>query len=193
MSQNKFGTRVHADAMVARGAVSDIANLLKSNGTISKKHVDVRHTFFVTFEGLTRHANAELMSDRTHSQELGADAVRALSEFATGKKNAREVSAIIKLPVSEPVPLHPNTITTRDIHGVVLNRLRNVGLGGAKVTVNKTAADEVWQVEIRHTHNISELPVRSKAAFEAALDSNPINALKARDRLEHTELRFEIE
>lgn len=195
MSQNKFGTRVHADAAIVRHLMKDIGSNIVSSGTVKAGTVDVSHTFFVTFDTLTHHASDELMTDRTHGVAVSQDDLALLREVARSGVSRRDASSAFKLRKSEPVPLAPDTITVKDIRNVLLNRLRaaNFDLKKVEVKVQKSeVSDRVWQVAVHHTHAIDDLPIRSKNAFNAALDRDPIKALNARDKLQHGDLKFEF-
>lgn len=195
MSQNKFGTRVHADAAIVRHLMKDIGSNIISAGTVRKKTVDVSHTFFVTYDTLTRHASDEFMTDRTHGLVVSHDDLALLRDAANSGISKRDASSAFKLRESEPVPLAPDTITVKDIRTVLLNRLRAAKFDLKKVDVKvqkSDVSDSVWQVAVHHTHEIDELPVKSKNAFNAALDHNPVKALNARDKLQHRDLKFEF-
>lgn len=191
LNSGKFGTHVHYIAAVARDLVKDLASGLKSSGVIRKKDVEVTHVFKVPFDALSRYAAKEIMSERTHALDLGADGLELLK--AAAKSPA--ISKAIMIPQSSTeVPLTESSVTNREIAIVLENRLKNAKFEKPKVVVEKLGTG-VWQVKIQHTHAINELPVRSRAAFEAVTKNakrNPILAATARDNLQHTDLEFEV-
>ena len=167
--QSKIGTHVHVTAGAIRRKVEDIAANFTSKGTIRGNEIEVTHKFLVPFTALRKNAADELWFEPTR---VDADA----------------------LPAEDTIPadLRPEDISSDKIHSIILDRLKEADLHHIDLEVRSTAHPEAWQVEIKQRHEISNLPPRSRTAFQAIRNENKIEAKAALDRLQHENLRFRV-